>query len=69
MQKYDSVFRDGSVGITTRNGFDRSGYESRWGQEIFTSPYRAMQVLGPTQLSTCTMGAGGRGEWCSLPTP
>jgi hypothetical protein len=41
------VGRDSAVGITTGNGLDGPGIESRWGRDF---PHQSRPTLGPTQL-------------------
>jgi len=36
-------------GIMTSEGLDGSGFEPRWGQDTFSSPYPSRPALGPTQ--------------------
>ena len=42
----DTVGRDSSVGITTGNGLDSPGIESRWGRDF---PHLSRPAVGHTQ--------------------
>jgi hypothetical protein len=66
--------RDGVVRRPTRNGLNGTGFEPRWGKEIFFSLYSSSPAMGPTHPSLNWLpgsfpGGKAAGAWRWPPHP